>query len=158
MARSDNELTCWQAVAFLNFQNEPACISHGNFAWNDVALLASDASRAKSGPRLLWLAWHVATPWASQTVLVEAKRITTATGDGTNAVSNQNVTTDNFSCQKWSIGHAMLSCKEWSIGHAILQAQMSTSMPDCGCKRRTLRAAQCTSEAISCHQTCAETW
>ena len=111
------------------------------------------ASRAKSGPRLLWLAWHVATPWASQTVLVEAKRTTTATGDGTNAVLNQNVTTDNFSCRKWS------------IGHAILQAQMSTSMPDCGSKRRTLRAAQCTSEgvpqtnfAICGHQTCSTTW
>ena len=51
--------------------------------------------------RLLWLAGHVATPSASQTVLVEAKGATTSTGDGTSAISNQNFTTAvQFQVQK----------------------------------------------------------
>ena len=46
-------------------------------------------------------AGHAATPSASQTVLVEAKGVTTSTGDGTSAVSNQNFTTAmQFQVQK----------------------------------------------------------
>ena len=86
--------------------------------------------------RLLWLAGHVATPSASQTVLVEAKGATTFTGDGTSAFSNQNVTTDGF------------LMPQWSIGHAILKTKMSMSIPDNSSKRRTLRPAQCTH--VSC--------
>ena len=103
------------------------------------------------------LAWHVATPWAP--------RFSDSSGW---SQKNYNRHGRRYKCclepKCYKTSHAkndrlaMLSCKEWSIGHAILQAQMSTSMPDFGSERRTLLAAQRTSEAISCHQTCAATW
>ena len=85
---------------------------------------------------LLWLAGHVATASASQTVLVDAKGATTSPSDGTSAISNSNVTTDEF------------LMPQWSIGHVILKSKMSKSIPDNSSKRRALRPSQCTH--VSC--------